>query len=107
MRPLTIVSTYQKGHLFGKSRRGIKESDLVEDLIAVDAPLTANETLSILFTEVKTDYFLLLLRDTIASFESYALAKMLEMAKTSRAGIVYCDYYDEERGSKKPHPLID
>lgn len=107
MRPVTIIATYQIRQLFEKLQKDLKESGFVEDFIAVSSPLTSNETLSRIIAEVKTDYFLLLLFDNIASFEPHALERMLEAAKTHRAGIVYSDYYDEGKGGKKPHPLID
>jgi len=107
LRPVTIIATYQIGQLFERLQKNLKESGLVEDVMAVSSPLTSNETLNRIIAEVKTDYFLLLLFDNIASFEPHVLGRMLEAAKTHRAGIVYSDYYDEGKGGKKPHPLID
>ncbi len=107
MRPITIIATYQTGQISDKSQRNLKKSDLVEEVITVSAPLTSGETLDRILTDVKTDYFLLLLGDDLVLIESCVLEKMLEAAKTHGAGIVYSDYYDEGKGSKKPHPLVD
>ncbi|HPC66325.1 MAG TPA: glycosyltransferase family 2 protein [Syntrophorhabdaceae bacterium] len=107
MRPITIIATSQSGQIFEKSHRSLRESGLVEEVITTSVPLTTNETLNRIIAGVKTDYFLLLVKDNLIFFKSHAMERMLEAAKTKRAGIVYSDYYDEGKDVRRPHPLID
>jgi len=107
LRPVTVIATCQKGQIFEKSQKILKGSGLVEDVMTVSAPLTSIETLNQISDEVKTDYFLFLLRDNIDLIKESALERVLEEAKAKKAGIVYSDYHEEGKEGKKLHPLID
>jgi len=106
LRPITVIATHQSVQIFEKSHGSLSKSGLVEEVITTSVPLTTNETLNRITAEVKTDYFLLMLLD-IALIKTGALERMIEAAKTKRAGIVYSDYYDEGKDGRRPHPLID
>ncbi|HON85519.1 MAG TPA: glycosyltransferase family 2 protein [Syntrophorhabdaceae bacterium] len=107
MRPITIIATSQSEQIFEKSHRSLRESGLVEEVITTSVPLTTNEMLNRIIAGVKTDYFILMLLDNITLIKAGVLERMLEAAKTKRAGIVYSDYYDEGKDGRRPHPLID
>ncbi|MCX8109881.1 MAG: glycosyltransferase [Syntrophorhabdaceae bacterium] len=107
MRPITIVISTLNSHLSKNTLKLFEDSDLVEDIIVLSKQLTSGEVINQILIDVRTDYLLLILKDNIATVDSNALEKMLEVAKITKAGIVYCDYYDEGKGSRKLHPLID
>ncbi len=57
--------------------------------------------------QVKTDYVLLIMKDTKIDFGSYSLERFLNVAKNTGAGIVYSDYYEIKENKLSKHPVIE
>jgi 23S rRNA pseudoU1915 N3-methylase RlmH len=70
-------------------------------------PLSSHETLSLLLGTIQTKYLLLLPRAQQISIEPKALERILEAAKSTKAGLVYSDFYDGGEHGKSLHPLND
>jgi hypothetical protein len=56
---------------------------------------------------MRTEYFLLLPGTRQISIEPKTLEKILGKAESTKAGLVFADFYDENEHWKTPHPLID
>ena len=123
MKPLTTVIPYSPGPSFGKTLLPLTKSDLVEEIfivspeqihskpkkchVLVGGPLTSYETLNPILTKVRTEYFVLLLGFQHISIEPKALEKILGKAESTKAGLIFTDFYDENEHWKTFHPLID
>ena len=73
----------------------------------VAGPLASQETLKSLLSNVGTAYLLIVPGFAQISIEERTLEKILAMAESTKAGIVYSDFYDESYEGKTLHPLID
>ena len=123
MKPLTIIISYNPSPSFEKTLLCLMKLDLVERVVIVSqepvhfklekcqvfvaGSLTSHETLNPILAEVQTKYFLLLLGSQQISIEPKALEKILAKAESTKAGLVYTDFYDENEHWKTLHPLID
>jgi hypothetical protein len=123
MKPLTVVTQYSPEPFFEKTLLPMTKSDLVEHImivsqepihfkpekcqVLVSGPLTSDETLNPILSGIQTDYFLLLLGDRQISIEPKTLEKILENAESTKAGLVYTDFFDENEHWKTLHPLND
>jgi hypothetical protein len=123
MRPLSAVLSYRPGPFFEKTLFSLVKSSLVES-VAVASPqpillkgdgfrvlpvglLPSRETLSPLLAEIQTKYLLLFPRSEPISLEPQALERIVGMAESTEAGIVYSDFYDGGKSAKTLHPLND
>jgi hypothetical protein len=75
--------------------------------VLVADPLTSYETLNLLLAGIKTKHLLLIHEAKHISIEPHALEKILAVAESTRAAIVYSDFYDKRRHGKTLHPLND
>jgi hypothetical protein len=123
MKPLTVVTQYSRGPSFEKTLLPLTNSDLVEHIVIVSqepvpfklekcqvlvsGPLTSHETLNPILTGIRTENFLLLLGDQQISIEPKALEEILGKAESTKAGLVYTDFYEENEHWKTLHPLND
>ena len=123
MKPLTVVIPYRPGASFEKSLHFLMKSTLVERAVVVSQgpvrfkmerckvfvgePLLSNKTLKRLLSEIKTRYCLLFLETKRISVEPEALERILRKAESTKAGLVYSDFYDESKSGKTLHPLND
>jgi hypothetical protein len=69
--------------------------------------LPSGETLNLILDGITTKYFLLLSETHRISPEPDTLDRLVAVAETTKAGLVYSDYYDEGQRGKSLHPLID
>lgn len=123
MKPLTIITQYTPRSLFEKTLLCLTKLNLVERVVIVgqepvhfklekcqvfvSGPLASHETLNPILAEVQTKYFLLLPGSQQISIEPKALEKILGKAESTKAGLVYTDFYEENEHWKTLHPLID
>lgn len=123
MGKIILVSQYAPGPLFERSLRSFAGSALVEDVVVVNErpvhldapkyrllaadPIRSKRTLSMVLDDVQTECILFLLGPGKVLMEPESLEKMLEAAASTKAGIVYSDYYDEGEKGKALHPLND
>ena len=125
MKPLTVVIPYRPGPFLEKTLILLRKSGLIEQVsivsqwpadlrmdgcrILVAEPLPSQETLGLILAGIQTKYLLLLLPgDHQIIFQSETLEKMLKVAESTQAGIVYSDFHDDEdKHGKIFHPLND
>jgi hypothetical protein len=123
MKPLTIVTPYIPGPFFEKTLPSLTKSDLIGDVVIMsqepvllriprchvlvsEYPLS-HQTLSLILAGVRTRSLLLLPRAQEISIEPKALERILEKAESTKAGLIYSDFYDENEDGKTLHPLND
>jgi 23S rRNA pseudoU1915 N3-methylase RlmH len=123
MKPLTVVIPYSQGPLFERILLPLAKSALIERImiisqeaihfkmggcrVLVAGPLLSQETLSLILAEIRTKYLLLLTKAQQISIEPEALERILGKAESTKAGLVYSDFYDESERRKIFHPLND
>ncbi|MBM4308269.1 MAG: glycosyltransferase family 2 protein, partial [Deltaproteobacteria bacterium] len=123
MKPLTVVTSYSPGPFYEETLSPLATSGLVEQVVIVaqervrlnipgcsvlDAgPLTSGETLNRILSGIQTKYFLLLPEFKQISIEPKTLERFLETAETTKASMVYSDFYDQIESQKSLHPLND
>jgi hypothetical protein len=123
MKPLTVVIPYSPEPIFQKTLLSLAKPDLVERFVIVNerpvklkifqsvvhvaGPLTAHQTLGPILEEVQTGYLLFFQRLQQISIEPEALERLLEVAESTKAGLVYSDFYDEGERGRTLHPLND
>jgi hypothetical protein len=123
MKPLTVVTSYRPGPFFEKTLLSLMESSLVERIVIVSqetvrfkmercrvlvaGPLASQETLSLVLPGIRTKYLLLLPGSQQISLEPKGLERILDVAESTKAGLVYPDFYEEREHGKTLHPLND
>lgn len=81
--------------------------ELIGRVEALKVPsLLSSKTVQLMAERVGTSHALMLLTTPIA-FGQFGLERMLDVASSTGAGLVYSDYYDLKEGKKTPHPTID
>ncbi len=75
--------------------------------VLLAGPITSQETLNLVLEDIQTKYLLLLAGDQQILIEPRALERLLQVAESTNAGIVYSDFNDETEHGKLFHPLID
>ncbi len=123
MKPCTVVITYSQEPYFKKTLLSFTKTGLFESIvivtqgsdhikmtgcrILVSGPLSTGETLNRVLGEIKTEYLLLLPGSRQVSIEPRTLERFLQKAESSKAAMVYSDFYDENEHGKTLHPLND
>ncbi len=123
MKPLTAVLSYLPGSFFEKTLLALTKSSLVERVAVANpepvplrgvglrvipaGPLHASDTLRPLLAEIQTKYFLFFIGSEPIALEPQALERIVEVAESTGAGIVYSDFYDGGKSEKALHPLND
>lgn len=123
MKPLTVVTPYSPEPFFEKTLESLSASGLVEQSIIVARKpvyfkndkcrihtadsLSSSKTLNPILSGIQTEYLLLFPEPQQVSVELEALERILQRAESTRAGLVYSDYYDQTGHTKTLHPLND
>ena len=123
MKPISVLIQYIPGPLFQKTLLAFTDLGLVEDVIVVCREpvlpkipgcrflttgfLASQETLESLLSNVGTAYLLVIPGLAQVSIEARNLERILAMAESTKAGILYSDFYDESAEGKTLHPLTD
>jgi hypothetical protein len=123
MNSLTVITPHSPGPSFEKTLLSLTDSSLVERVVIVSrdplrlkipkchliaaASMLSHETLGKIIDEIQTTHLLLLSETHRISLEPQALDRLLGAAETTKAGLVYSDFYDENERGKLLHPLID
>jgi hypothetical protein len=110
MKPLTVVTPYNPGPFFEKILFSLTKSALIERVMIVSqepvplkiprcrvlvaGPLPSHQTLSLILGGVRTKYLLLFPETLQISIEPKALKRILGKAESTKAGLVYSDFYD-------------
>ncbi len=123
MKPFTIVIPYRSEPFFKKILLSLRESHWVERImilsqepihfhmdkyhLLVAGPLPSHKTLSLILDGIRTKYLLLLPEAQQITTKSEILERFLEAAESTKAGMVYSDFYDQSKHEKTLHPLND
>ncbi len=121
MKPLTVVISYGPGTSFEKTLLSFSMSDLVDRILIVSQEpvhlkiprchvlvaesLRSHKTLASILTGIRTEYFLFLPGHQQISMEPKALEGILKKAEATKAGLIYSDFYDENKYGRALHPL--
>jgi hypothetical protein len=121
MKPLTIAALCTPGPFAEQTLRRLAMSPVVDLLLlAGGAPSDSNmpgarmiegeslrsqRTLDIVLEAARTPYLLLLPDGSPESVEPGALERMIEVARSAEAGMLYSDYYATGESAKVLHPL--
>ncbi len=76
------------------------------NVLSVDE-IISSQSIRKISEQVKTDYVLLITKDTKIDFGSYSLERFLNVAQNTGAGIVYSDYYEIKENKLSKHPVIE
>ena len=123
MKPLTVVISYRPGPFFERTLLSLTQSSSVERIVIISpepvrlkmdrcrvlvtGPLSSHETLSLVLGGIRTKYLLLFPGSRQSSMEPKGLERILGVAESTKAGLVYADFYDEREAGKAFHPLND
>jgi hypothetical protein len=123
MKPFTVIIPYSTGPFFEKTLLSLTRSALVERTtivsqkplhlknpgrhVLVAGSLPSHEALKLILDEVRTHYLLLFPEAKPISIEPKALERLMGVADSTKAGLVYSDFYDENENRKIFHPLND
>ena len=123
MKPITVVAPYNQEPLFSKSLSPFTDSEHVERILIVSqkpvhfemkkcsllvaGPLTSHETVARILNEISTEYLLLLPGGRQISIEPHTLKNLLAAAASTKAGLVYPDFYEISEQQRFLHPLND
>jgi hypothetical protein len=123
MKSFTVVTPYNPEPFFEKTLLPLAKSALVERVVIVSQepiqykidkcdvlvtePLSSHEALHLLLNRIRTRYLLLLFRPQEILIEPNALERILRKAESTKAGLVYSDFYEKNGHRKAVHPLND
>jgi len=75
--------------------------------LLVTEPLPSHKTLDLILDGIRTKYLLLLPEAQQISIEPKIMERFLEAAESTKAGLVYFDFYDQSEQGKTNHSLND
>jgi hypothetical protein len=123
MKPITVVTTYRPEPLLEETLSSLTKSIPVERIVIVSqepvqikmpkclvlaaGPLSSSKTLHLILDGIQTKYLLLLSETKQISIDPKALDRFIKKAESTKACLVYSDFYDESRQAKTCHPLND
>jgi len=123
MKPLTVVIPYRPIPFFEKTLLSLMKSALVGRVVIISqepvhfkmdkshvlvaGPIFSHEILSQMISEIRTNYLLLLPEAREIAIQPKALERTLKKAESTKAGLVYSDFYDESERGKTLRPLND
>jgi len=123
VKPLTTIVAYVREPWFEKVLLFFARSEFIEEVLIVcpemadikipkcrivtGAALQSQKTISQIVNDTKTKYLLFLTGTQQVTFETGAFEKLIETAESTKAGIVYSDFYDEGGHERVLHPLND
>ncbi len=76
------------------------------ETIISESPFSV-ESIKIIALKTKADYAFLALRNTNIGIGQFGMERLLSLAESSLAGMMYCDYQVIKEGKRQNHPLID
>lgn len=123
MKPLTAITTYNRGPHFEKTLLPLASSGLVETVLVIcpetmdinvpkcrvltGGTLQSQIMLSQVIREVHTEGILFFTGAQEIAIEDGAFDKLITAAGSTGAGIVYSDFYDVDKQGRVLHPLTD
>lgn len=121
-----MISVFMPYNGFEHTKETIKElknSELVQNinLLVTDENIDSVENCNSIFIDnlnststVKkiaensnTEYALIITQDNEYIIGQYGIERLLDVAKSTNAGLIYSDYFEVKEGETNPHPVID
>jgi len=65
------------------------------------------DVIAMIGTAAESEYLMILREDTDIEFGAYSMERLLSVADSTGAGLVYSNYYSISGNDRKPHPVID
>jgi hypothetical protein len=123
MNAMTIILPFQSSEHFQTTLRQFSESDCVKEILILHqnadlpaspkskgiklAPLHSGKTLNVLVEKIATDYALFVSQATELQLGQRALERFIAAAESTRAGMLYSDFYEIKKGGRAEHPVND
>ncbi|HNY14934.1 MAG TPA: glycosyltransferase family A protein [Bacteroidales bacterium] len=86
--------------------RSLETSDLVAGVRKTES-ISSVDSLRKIESSLTTDYVLLYTKHFALDTGRFALDRMVQVAESTGAGMVYSDYFENKEGRLSAHPLID
>lgn len=86
--------------------RSLETSDLVAGVRKTES-ISSVDSLRKIESSLTTDYVLLYTKQFALDTGRFALDRMVQVAESTGAGMVYSDYFENKEGRLSAHPLID
>ena len=106
MEPISVVLTSNDHASDDSIRRFYLTHELVDGVIEQPG-IFSGEALNGLLAAARTEYILFVLPGGKIEWSTRGLDRLYQVAKSSRAGLVYCDYRDFDSGKLRDHALLD
>lgn len=90
--------------LVGNSDNTIKGSDIAN--LAIEG-FNSTKAIKEFAKNVTTPFILLYTKTLPLDLGQNALPRMIQVCRSSSAGMVYSDYFEQKEGTLKPHPVIE
>lgn len=122
MKPVTAYVPWTENAGSEAAIEQLKSSASVEKIIVLTrregTPVPGCESLQVaslrdsaairsIVSGTQTTHILLMLQDGGVEFGQHAIERMVAVAASTRAGLVYADFYDAKGIERIPHPVID
>lgn len=123
MKPFALVIPYNSQPFFEETQSLLMASGLIDQtFIVAQEPLHTNisgvsvvvgrsissgKTLNRILNNIRSEYLLLIPESKPFSFQPKTLEKFLQTAESTKAGLVYSDFYDQNQHKRRYHPLAD
>ena len=122
-KPITVFLPYGGQAHTQRTIDQLRQSPLVESICLLSTGATgavpagcrrlavkslyASRTMQAIAEKATTPYALLVLHDTTIEFGQFSLERLLGVAQSTGAGLVYSDYHDIQGGKRVSHPVIE
>jgi hypothetical protein len=123
MSSITVVIPYSTEHHFAATLQQFIQSDLVKKIIVLHSgdyrvstlkctemkvdTTVSGKTVNAVIKAVKTDFLLLITQPQSITLNQAALERFEQIARDTKAGMLYSDFYEVKEGKRSEHPTID
>ncbi len=95
VKEIFLVSSEEENYTFDKAK--IIQSDFFK----------SSKTVELIAKHSDSKFTLIIQSDKTINPGKFSLERFVQVAESTSAGLVYSDYYEEEKGSLQIHPVID
>lgn len=102
-----LLSGRQECNIFLQNKLEFQSQLETENIIPLREPIHQTNTLKELAKQIRTPFCLFYLKNAPVKLAPYALERMVQVAETTGATMVYSDHYSLKKGVSLPHPTIE
>ncbi|WP_059026412.1 glycosyltransferase family 2 protein [Gabonibacter massiliensis] len=106
-RILTCFLVDKSDNIFLQNKLEFQSQLETENIIPLREPIHQTNTLKELAKQIRTPFCLFYLKNAPVKLAPYALERMVQVAETTGATMVYSDHYSLKKGVSLPHPTIE